>query len=1491
MANNTFKISLILILSFFFLQSFPQKKKSDKDFSDDFSIFLVQLDDFMNLTKNPKSKKSYKSFSDISSSFSNQETELVISISKKMRDKRLRVQPYFNDFLNSLVVVKSSCDDSGIIDWLNVIDNMVNNSTPKKIITFFDFTIKFINNQILRSTKAAKWSVSNSQCYFSFDFNEPFVSFSNPVNLICSNRNGDFLIYSTKGNYYPLSNKWVGGDGIIDWTNHGFSSDSVFAQISNYQIDTRKSMFFADSVLFFNKKIFTKPIIGKVVNKLVSGNQKRNYPNFKSYSKNIEIKEIFPNIDYRGGYRLVGKDFIADGGDYAEARIVFKRNGKDVFIANANKFNLTSDRILSESAGVKIFIEEDSIYHSYLKFKYLDSKRQLQLYRKKNGPSGAPMLNTYHNLTIDFELLEWDVDQDIITFGSLPQTDTSFVRFESIDMYLQSRFDMIQGIDAIHPLILIDKYVKQKKERKFYVEDFAKFARFPIPQIKAQLIRLASFGFVFYDFAEDRVSVLPMLDNYVESASGFGDYDVIAFNSFAFETNKGSMINNHLVNAILNVSSGDLIISGIYDVELSKVRDIEILPNRGIVNVQKNRNFIFDGKMKAGGGRLNLFGRNFHFDYERFSVDLKNIDSIQLSVPVASKINKNKYTLKTLNTVLEYIDDAVAHSKGEIRLDHPSNKSGLRKDSFPEFPIFNSFQRSFAYYDHNKSRYNQEYKRDKFYFHLDPYQIDSIDSYKADGLFFTGYLESSGIFPRINDTLRVQDDLSLGFNTFTPDSGLPLYGGKAKYYNEISLSNQGLKGEGSFEFHNSYAKANILFLPDSTNLVTSSFKISEVTSGIEFPEVYNTETYATYYKLDDQLDVRMKDQPFDFYNSNATFYGNLFMKPAELTGEGIMKLEKVEVSADVFKYNANWFDSENSSLQFFDNQGNIAVTADNLRSHIDLEMRDAVFYSNNSDNSKFNFPANQYICRKFNNCTWNMDKEYFKISIEDSIKGFAEFISTHKDQESLNFFAKSANYSLTDYIINAQGVESIHIADAIIYPDSGLLNVQKDAVISTLSSATVELTKYNHIFSNSTVDILSKNSYNATGTFLLSYGLNNTKELFFEKILVNNDNITEAYGQLDSDRPFSIHSKLDLKGKVELFGNEKDLTFNGHFMLNHNCSLLDKEWVRFRSKIDPLNIQLVLDNNLVNENEDKLFSGIMMRRDTLGLYATFFNKKKNSFDVEVIKSSYLLAFNNSESSFTIQGKDSLSNSVVLYENTCQVKAEGDIDLNLNLGRIKVKTIGMIQHELKSNKTNIDGYVLLDFYFSEQAMKAFSLDISGGAQDGVGFEEYDDLYVRNLKRLIGNIEKANEFRNELVEYKIKSFPKEFSAYTLAFTDISLIWDNKNKSFVSNGNIGLGNSYSNPINEIIPKGLLVFEKQKGKVEDKMYMKLQTYDDEEYYFSYERNSLWVRSASNEEFNSSIEVLSDSKRRLEGKPKYYYKIMTEQNAKTFNKKIAKKY
>ena len=62
--------------------------------------------------------------------------------------------------------------------------------------------------------------------------------------------------------------------------------------------------------------------------------------------------------------------------------------------------------------------------------------------------------------------------------------------------------------------------------------------------------------------------------------------------------------------------------------------------------------------------------------------------------------------LTPVRTVIEAVT-------GDLRIDDPTNKSGIRKDSFPQFPIFNSFYDSYAYYD-RPSIFNGVYKRDKF---------------------------------------------------------------------------------------------------------------------------------------------------------------------------------------------------------------------------------------------------------------------------------------------------------------------------------------------------------------------------------------------------------------------------------------------------------------------------------------------------------------------------------------------------------------------------------------------------------------------------------------------------------------------------------------------------------------------------------------------------------------------------------------------------------
>ena len=133
---------------------------------------------------------------------------------------------------------------------------------------------------------------------------------------------------------------------------------------------------------------------------------------------------------------------------------------------------------------------------------------------------------------------------------------------------------------------------------------------------------------------------------------------------------------------------------------------------------------------------------------------------------------------------------------GDLYIDDPNNKSGLK--NFPKYPIFSSTKDAYVYYD-DPSIFNGVYDRDKFYFYLYPFTIDSLDNFKTELLQFEGYLASAGIFPDIEDTLRVQRDYSLGFETTTPESGFDTYGGKGTYFADVRLSNEGLRGKGLSE--------------------------------------------------------------------------------------------------------------------------------------------------------------------------------------------------------------------------------------------------------------------------------------------------------------------------------------------------------------------------------------------------------------------------------------------------------------------------------------------------------------------------------------------------------------------------------------------------------------------------------------------------------------------------------------------------------------------
>jgi len=1485
MANDSFQkiLTLIIFISISFFSFSQDKQKKTNYFSDDFSLYIQEISDFMTKSDNQDLKIILNRYKTAVSDLSVNEQEVIIRISNKMLTRKLKPKQHFSKFLSSITITVNSSEKKDLLNWLRIVEDVVDQSTIKTTMLLFDFHKMLIDQNLLRSSKSAKWQVNNSQYYYTLENFEPVVLFQLPTDIVCSTDYGSYTVFQTTGKYNIINTSWTGNGGKIYWDSQGFSKDSVYAELGSYEVDLRKTILTVDSCIFYNKYEFSDMILGNIENRIAKGKRINSFPKFTSYSKNIEIKNIFPNIDYRGGYVLEGKEFVADGGVNAEAKIVFKRNDNDIFIANAKRFNIDDEKIIAKQAGVKIFIDNDSIFHGSLQFKYLDNKRQLQLYKDRKSISGAPMLNTYHQITMDFELMEWSVDSDLITFGSLPGTAESTIYFESVDRYLASKFESMQGVDDIHPLLLVDKYTQEIGQDNFFVTEFALFAGYPLLQIKNFLIRLYNDGFIFYDFSSEKIKVLPKLNNYILAASDLGDHDVISFNS-TIKNGQYNTGDKNLVNAALNLKSKKIKIIGLKTVNVSNKRGVYLYPSNGVITLQKNRGFIFNGQVLAGKGRLNLFGSNFSFNYDDFKIDFNKIDSIQFSVPLDSKM-KDMYG----NDVLTPIKTLIQAGAGDLLIDDPTNKSGIRQDSFPQFPKFRSFDNSYVYYD-SYEIYNSVYTRDKFSFHLQPFEIDSLDDYSGAGLSFAGTFQSAGIFPVFDDTLRIQEDYSLGFSRKTPEDGFTIYNGKGRYYNDIFLSNDGLKGNGNFEYLTAKASANdIIFFPDSMNLNTQLFSIEEVSEGIEFPQVKNTQTYIHFEPYKERLYIYKKLDNFSLYQSQVELDGDLVMRPTGVTGQGLMTLDNSKINSDLFTYNANWFGSDNASLKLFEENGQHVFVANDLKTDIDLKLREASFYSNGSQ-SYMELPANQYISY-IDQSKWFMDKDMLQLGSESENGQKSEFVSVRPDQDSLRFFVQTASYNLQDYVINANGVDYIEVADALIYPDSGKLSIKKQAEIETLYNSRVIVSKTNkfHSFINAQVDIESAIYYSAIADLEFNDGSNLKQTIFFDNINVNNDTNTYAIGHVSENNILNLGDKFQFIGKVELFGNNKSLLHDGYFKIRHNCSGLAKEWVKFKSEINPNNISFILSENLYNDQNLPLSASLVMDFDSTDFYTTFLTtKKSHNLDIDVLSAYQKLHYDSNLSSFVVENLDTLSNNYRLNDKRCISKGEGAINLNLNLGQVKINSMGSTVYNILEERTSIDNdFLMLDFYFSDEALEFMYEDLITAPGDELF--EYSDKFSKSLARIVG----VNNFNEIILDLEMSdeysTFPKEL-IHSVIFSNVKFTWNNSKKAYVSKGSVWVHSILDKSVFSILD-GYIILEK--GTNSDVLTIYLETEFGDIYFFQY-KNGVMSTWSTNTDFTDAIQNISADKKVLEiGKSTsaYRYNLVGEEYFNKVRREIKKTY
>jgi len=1475
------KIILFISLLFSVLIGFSQNRVVN--FSNDSIEYFDQLTDFMTYSRLDDGKYAVDEFSWdwYGGMFSEKQKEQVYKMSNVMLKKK---KPAFPDFQNYLLVLSGFVNNDAQTEesfkaWHDILMKLSKKRGRKDFTKFLKSSSSLMKKNILFESTINKWKSNNKNFSFGID-SLPHVKFD-ALTLTCYSKGDSSVILNTKGIYYPTLNKWIGEGGKLTWERAGFSADSVYAEFNNYQIILKSPVFKIKDAIFYNLHYFKTPLKGRLYDKVLANvvAEKATYPRFDSYDVRLDIKDISKGVDYNGGFSLYGRKVLGKGTKEEDAYIMFKRKDKSLLKMSAKTFIIKPKRIVSEIASATIYLEKDSIYHPGLSFKFFIKERKVALIRDNKGIKITPYFNSYHQVDMKFEVLNWNLDDPKMEFKNLSggtKTDATFV---SSDYFRMNAYMSMMGMESEHPLYRVKSLVDKLDTNFITVEDLARHTRLSREQLTSMLLNLSNQGFILFDYEAQNFIVKDRLINWVKASGGNVDYDVIGF----YSKLKGAS------NATLSLINYDMTMRGVNSVVVSDSQEVTIYPANRELILKKNRDFTFSGAVQAG--RFDVMGSNFKFMYDEFKIDMPNVDSLRIYAETGEVDQYGKPVLKAVKTVMEKIN-------GDLIIDKQNNKSGVKL--YEQYPIFNSYKDAYVFYDRNEIQ-GGVYKRDDFYFHVEPFTIDSLDNFNNDALKFKGTFLSAGIFPDIDETLTLQPDHSLGFVKKTPAGGMPMYGGKGTFTDDIKMSHKGLKGDGSLKYITSTTYSNdFTFFPDSMNAIAQNYNVEESPVAVEFPPVEGENVQTRWYPKEDYMTHQKIDKAIAMYDMKSLLHGTTITRPEGLSGLGIFAFEKAELESNLIQFKFNEFQADTADFRLKDTEvaGALAFATNNVNAYVSFAERFGQFKSNGGG-SFIEFPQNEYICF-MEEFKWFMDNDDIEMTAGEQktadasgvkLDG-AQFISVHPDQDSLSFFSSKAKYDLKKKIINAEGVKYMNIADAMLYPDSGKVVVLKKAKMKTLNNARIVASyiTQNHTIYNSTINVSGKKRYSGTGSIDYVDEVNTTQIVFLENIGVDTTGQTYATGTIEDSAQFTLSPNFEYKGKLKLFANNEYLTFDGTARIKHDCDLLSKDWFTFESEIDPNEIYIPIDSTTKSLEGGDLFTSVFLSPDSLGVYSSFLNRRKKYSHTQVVGASGYLFYDKASTEYRVSNKDKLQemsfggNYLSLNTKNCKVYGEGKINLGDDLGQVNINSAGNIQHNQLDNEAIFDLVTIFDFFFTEDGLKKMSKHMQESSSlDPAKLDR--PTFEKGLREVIGKIEADKLIAQANLYGEFKKVPDALRK-SLVFNDLKMRWHDASRSFKSFGKIGVSNIGKEQVNKYVNGKVQIIKKRSGDV---LTIYLEIDKNNWYFFTYTRGLMQAIS-SNVEFNTAIQEVKPDKRKskaAKGQQPYQYMYSTERKKRDFLRKF----
>jgi len=1519
------KVGLILVIVFSCLDLFGQMFPMDRDkFTKQLIAVTAQS---ATIEDQEFMKKQLTPFLLSEANMSREIFEQMVNTTNLMNDKKLRFYPEIYQYVYATYsFCKNKQSKENYENWHKTLAAFLEGKTTTKAKDFIEFSAAFFDDYTITSQSNFSWKYIGGTFTFKND-KEPTLELKGGK-LVCYLDNrakganfkliDSVVIKKTEGTYFPMKNEFKGKGGVITWEKVGLDPDKVYAELlTPYLVNTKLANLRVDTVNLTTPQ-FSAKVKGALADKAYNINRDadKNNPQFRSFEKNLKLKDFAPGVDFEGGFKYEGAEFIGSGVGNFPAKLTIYNKKKEVFakvyadlIINNNK------KIFAENARAVIQLGTfDSIVHPSLFFDYFKENGTFEFTRGASGMSAAPFISSYHQLDMYIPKLTWEKDAEVIllTYGKELSEELKVATLESRDYFSLKQFSEMQGMATQHPLVALYNYCYKYDE---FVIDEAKFAAAmnrTADQCRDLLIQMNSKGFIIHNPNTKKIIVTDKTKKFIDANNKKVDYDYIVFKSdlrqarmpaqyTAEEISRNSRlqqldslikIKNSKRRTIKDFGTLDLVtlkmqMNAVEKVELSEMQYTFVVPDDEKISIQKNRNFDFKGWLRSG--KIEIKVEEGDYDYSKNAVNLRKTDKTLLSV-------MNKKSQEEGNKFV-FLNSFIHGVTGVLYVDNPENRSGNKKE-IPDYPKLDIKNKTKQYYN-DPLIHKGAYDSTRFYFALDPVLIDSLDNFDDVNMRFDGELVSAGIFPKFREKLKVMPDYSLGFVTNSPQGGYPFYETKAKYDNKIMLSNNGLQGSGKIEFVKSLTEsAQFTFLPDST-IGLAKFTNTPSEAGVEFPDALGQKVEISYNPRKQYLNVYSLEDPILIFK-DIKYTGKLTVKAEGMTGNGVIMMSDANLKSKGFKFKRWIADADTSDFNLKNKyaeagEGALSFKTDNVKGSLDFKERKGNFTSNKGT-TKTQFPLNDFYCI-MDKYTWFMDEENISMEKEekniniDAGLGLAtsNFFSINPQQDSLSLRAPRASFSLKEKTIYCDKVEYVDIADARIFPADEKVNIRKKANIDELVNSKIVanyVTKY-HTFEKATTKILARRKYEAKAKYPYKDADGQVTLIDFGRIYVDSSFQTVADGEVKAEENFKLSNQFDYYGKVRISAANPLISFSGATRINHNCNTFAKSWMAFSAPIDPKNIQIPVATTMKTLEGESVTAGLVWRDsrnpDSVRIYPAFLSKLQDLNDKVIINASGVLQFNPTSKEFQISTPEKLANRgekgnyLSLHTETCSLNGDGKIDLGMNYGDVEVITYGIVNYDNKTQEATMN--ITAKFNFPTLDKNAFEkLADRISANESLRPLDFNTSTLEQTIFELKDKKTADAVKNEFIQKGVvKNMPKEFED-GIVITGIKLKshYDGLNNGLKTSVNYAsIVNIYNKVVFKQVPFKAFFKQVYSGNVSgDKFQFDMDIPGVGDYYFDYglekKEGTLQIYTTDSD-LQNAINALKEDKRKVKN---YLYKI-----------------